>query len=102
MEAPDDTEVEVEFVSNYAEEDINDSLKEIFDEKLVPSLPTLVSRERVTQRSADHVCKVKLNIQGDKKRCLQGCEVAKGCLPFHILEVCIPKIHGCIFFKSFI
>ena len=68
MEAPDDTEVEVEFVSNYAEEDINDSLKEIFDEKLVPSLPTLVSRERVTQRSADHVCKVKLNIQGDKKR----------------------------------
>ena len=57
-------------MSNYAEEDINDSLKEIFDEKLVPSLPTLVSRERVTQRSADHVCKVKLklNIQGDKKR----------------------------------
>ena len=39
-------------MSNYAEEDINDSLKEIFDEKLVPNLPTLVSRERVTQRSA--------------------------------------------------
>ena len=41
MEAPDDTEVEVEFVSNYAEEDINDSLKEIFDEKLVQVYPPL-------------------------------------------------------------
>ena len=34
MDAPDDADVEVEFVSSYAEEDINDSLKKIFDDKL--------------------------------------------------------------------
>ena len=52
------------FVSNYAEEDINDALKELTDDSLVPNLPTLVSRERIQPRSADHLCTVLLDIPG--------------------------------------
>ena len=63
----DDEDIEVVFTSNYAEEDVLDSLKELFDDNLLPTLPKLVSRERVEQRSADHLCKVKLTIPCRKK-----------------------------------
>ena len=57
-----DEEASFTFVSNYAEEDINDALKELKDDNLVPNLPTLTSRVRVQPRSADHLCTVVLNI----------------------------------------
>ena len=61
-------DIEVLFISNYAEEDVLDSLKELFDENLLPTLPKLVSRERVEQRSADHLCKVKLTLPCGKTK----------------------------------
>ena len=63
----DDEDIEVLFTSNYAKEDVLDSLKELFDDNLLPTLPKLVSRERVEQRNADHLCKVKLTIPCRKK-----------------------------------
>ena len=57
-----DEEASFTFVSNYAEEDINDALKELKDDNLVPNLPTLISRVQVQPRSADHLCTVLLNI----------------------------------------
>ena len=62
-----DEDIEVQFISNYAEEDIIDSFKELFEDDLLPSLPQLVTRERVEQRSADHHCKVRLRISSRKK-----------------------------------
>ena len=38
----DDEDIEVVFTSNYAEEDVLDSLKELFDDNLLPTLPKLV------------------------------------------------------------
>ena len=62
-----DEDIEVQFISNYAEEDVIDSFKEMFEDNLLPCLPQLVSRERVEQRSADHLCKVKMRIRSRKK-----------------------------------
>ena len=64
-----DEEASFTFVSNYAEEDINDALKELKDDNLVPNLPTLTSRVRVQPRSADHLCTVVLNIPASNFFC---------------------------------
>ena len=57
-----ESEMVYTFVSNYAEEDIKEAFKELYDDNLLPNLPTLISRERVNPRSADHHCKVKLKM----------------------------------------
>ena len=47
-----DDDIEVNFISNYAEEDVViDSLKELFEDNLLPSLPKLISKDRVDLRS---------------------------------------------------
>ena len=48
------------FVSHYGEEDVVYTLKELLELGLVPTLPTLVSRERICDTSADHLCTVRL------------------------------------------
>ena len=55
------------FVSDYGDEDVRDSLRELLEDNLVPSSPTLVSRVRVEKLSADHLCKVTLQIPVTKK-----------------------------------
>ena len=55
------------FVSDYGDEDVRDSLRELLEDNLVPSPPTLVSRVRVEKLSADHLCKVTLQIPVTKK-----------------------------------
>ena len=62
-----DEDNEVTFICNEAEEDVADSIKELFDDKLLPNLPKLISRERIELRSADHLCKVRLKIPCSKK-----------------------------------
>ena len=71
------------FVSNYAEEDIIDALKELKDDDLLPNLPTLISRVRVEPRSADHLCTVLLDI------------------PASVVNFNWPELRGCPdFFKN--
>ena len=55
------------FVSDYGDEDVRDSLRELHEDSLVPSLPALVSRVRVEKLSADHLCKVTLKIPVTKR-----------------------------------
>ena len=55
------------FVSDYGDEDVRDSLRELLEDNLVPSSPTLVSRVRIEQLSADHLCKVTLQIPSTKE-----------------------------------
>ena len=55
------------FVSDYGNEDVRDSLRELLEDNLVPSSPTLVSRVRIERISADHLCTVKLNIPDTKR-----------------------------------
>ena len=74
-------EIAVEFVSEYAEEDVIDALKELYEGGFVPSLPVLVSRMRVTQIRADHLCKVKLMIPSRKKKSFL-CPSLKDCPDF--------------------
>ena len=52
-------EIEVDFVSEYAEGEVNDALKELFEKGFVPIQPNLVSRVRVTQREVNHWCNVR-------------------------------------------
>ena len=47
-------EIEVEFISNYSEEDIVD-------------LFNIASRECVAQRSADHLCKIRMKMASKNK-----------------------------------
>ena len=54
------------FISDYGDEDVRDSLRELLEDNLLPSPPTLVSRVRVEKLSADHLCKVTLKIPGAK------------------------------------
>lgn len=61
-------DITVEFVSDYAEEDINDALKELNEKGDVTALPILVSRMRVTKRGAEHLCKVKLKIPSRERK----------------------------------
>ena len=48
-------EIEVEFISNYSEEDIVD-------------LFNIASRECVAQRSADHLCKIRMKAAFENKK----------------------------------
>ena len=58
-----EAEARFTFISDYGEEDVLDSFRELFeDNKLVPIHPTLVSRVRIERISADHLCTVKLMI----------------------------------------
>ena len=68
VNAQDEEEIVVEFVSDYAEEDVKDAIKELYDEGFVPSLPILLSRMRVTQRGPEHQCNVKLMIPSRHKK----------------------------------
>ena len=61
-EETDEIEACFTFVSDHGDEDVRESLKELFEDKLLPSFPTLVSRVRVERLTADHLCKVKLQI----------------------------------------
>ena len=61
-------EITVEFLSDYAEEDINDTLKELSEKGFVPSLPILISRKRVTKRGAEHFCNVQLKIPSSERK----------------------------------
>ena len=61
-------EITVEFLSDYAEEDINDALKELSEKGFVFSLPILVSRKRVTKRGAEHFCNVQLKIPSSERK----------------------------------
>ena len=40
---------------------------DLFEDNLLPSLPQLVSREHVEQRSADHCCKIRLTLRSSEK-----------------------------------
>ena len=51
------------FKSEYGEEDIEYSLSKILPEKTVP---TLVSRVRISPRSADHLCMLELKEVDDQ------------------------------------
>ena len=64
----DEEEIVVDFVSDYAEEDVKDAIKELYDEGFVPSLPILVSRMRLTQRGPEHQCNVKLILSSRQKK----------------------------------
>ena len=61
-------EIEVEFISNYGEEDIVDSFQELFADELLPGIPDIVSRERVAPRSADHLCKIRMKMASKDKK----------------------------------
>ena len=63
-----EAEAHFTFISDYGEEDVLDSFRELFeDNKLVPSHPTLVSRVRIERISADHLCTVKLMIPDNNR-----------------------------------
>ena len=54
------------FVSNYGEEDVLYTMQELLELKLVPSLPVLVSRVKINNGSADHLCTVRLRLLRDQ------------------------------------
>ena len=62
-------EIAVELVSKDDEEDVIYALKELYEEGFVQSLPVLVSRIRVTQRGAYHLCNLKQLIPSRKEKC---------------------------------
>ena len=66
VEQSSDLEVSLSFVSNYAEEDVLEGLKELFEDGTIPCLPSLVSRVLVNPRSADHLCTLKLMLPVSK------------------------------------
>ena len=52
-----EAEARFTFISDYGEEDVVDSFRELFeDNNLVPSHPTLVSRVRIERIRAEHLC----------------------------------------------
>ena len=67
VEETKEAEAHFTFISDYGDEDVLDSFRELFEDKLVPSYPTLVSRVRIERISADHLCSVKLNIPDTKR-----------------------------------
>ena len=50
------------FVSEYADEDVRESLEELVHDNLLPSTTTLISRVRIKNPSADHLCTVRLKL----------------------------------------
>ena len=44
-----------------------DSFMVLFEDNLLPSLPQLVSRERVEQMGADHCCNIRLRLRLSEK-----------------------------------
>ena len=70
VEETDEPEVYFTFIGDYSDEDVRDSLRELFEDNLVPSQTTLVSRVRMEQLSADHLCTVKLKIPNIDKEFL--------------------------------
>ena len=67
VEETKEAEAHFTFISDYGDEDVLDSFRELFEDKLVPSYPTLVSRVRIERISADHLCTVKLKIPDTKR-----------------------------------
>ena len=67
VEETKESEVYFTFISDYGDEDVRDSLRELLEDNLVPSLTTLVSRVRLERLSADHLCTVKLMIPDTKR-----------------------------------
>ena len=55
------------FKSDYAEEDVIDTLDEIFPDKNVVTSIVLVSRVRIEDRSSTHDCKVELTVPTSEK-----------------------------------
>ena len=55
-------EIKFSFNSEYAEQDIHESLEEIFPDKTAVKLTKLLSRVRIEQRSAVHDCIVVLEV----------------------------------------
>ena len=54
------------FISEYADEDVKDSLNELMQENLLPSSSILISRVRVKFPSADHLCTVQVKLPAEQ------------------------------------
>ena len=65
-EASTEVEVCLTFVSNYAEEDVKKGVTELFEDGLIPCLPSLVSRVLVNPASADHLYTLKMKLPASK------------------------------------